>query len=651
VNACVTAGHLCLFLLCTLAVTHAAAQDNAPDAVPDYEDRLIDDGRLPPDVSADMYGGHNPEGWPRAFRAQLSASRITRNNTAANETGLQLGGMLDTPNYGAFTLDANFRASNSDTFGSGTLFSLWQRGLPMDGGWFGNNALGVFNTPSTDLARQQYRFYMPTIPTIGAATEWRRAGNLQLNASVGEPGLYTGIYTPTFEGLGGRVATGGLQYRFSGQWAAAMQLADVDDVGLGIGPNTALGTTSARSAYAGAAWGTPNARAQLNVVDSVIQGGPNETGVWFDGGARNGRVFHSFGAFYLAPDLVWGNQPLPSNLEGAYYRADFQSRQWILDGGLDYVTPVSGPGGPTLYAIGNVRYQYFTGLGIGGGANVLHGETDAWSAFGFVDYANPWGLGRAQINYATDSQQDSRQLTIDQSWNSAAGTSLSTSLLLGHIDSAGASANSVGVAVYGSLPLRSSLSLSANARWTKAFGELASENVLANVALNWGFAPGWAASLSYYESRNTGQIPLTVTSPIPTLTPIIVQQLNDRTVFLAVRYEWRGGTPSVPLGGVAGSGFGSVTGVLYLDANDNGRLDAGEAGAPNVMIVLDGRFSARTDAQGRFEFPAVGPGDHVLTVIPDNVPLPWSVAGDGRVSIQVRVRDQTQIQIPARQLR
>jgi hypothetical protein len=651
VNACVAAGQLCLLFFCTLAMARAAAQTNAPDAVPDYEDRLIDDGKLPPDVSEDMYGGHNPEGWPRAFRAQLSASRITQNNTAANETGLQLGGMLDTPNYGAFSVDANFRTSNSDTYGSGALFTLWERALPMDGGWLGNNALGVFNTPSTDLARQQYRFYMPTIPTIGAATEWRQAGNLQLNAAVGEPGLYTGIYTPTFEGVGGRVATGGLQYRFSNEWTAAMQVADVDDVGLGIGPNASLGTTSARSGYAGAAWGTPTARAQLNVIDSVMAGSSDETGVWFDAGVRTERVFHSFGAFYLPPNLVWGNQPLPSNLEGAYYRADFQSRQWILDGGLDYVTPVSGPGRATLYAIGNVRYQYLTGLGVGGGANVLQGATNAWSAFGFVDYANLWGLGRAQINYATDNQQDSSQLTLDQSWNAGAGTNLSTSLLLGHLDSAGASANSVGAAVYGSVPLRSRLTLAANARWTKAFGELASENVLANISLNWGFAAGWIASLNYYESRNTGQIPLVVTSPIPSLIPVVVQQLNDRTVFLALRYEWQGGTPSVPFGGAPGSGFGSVTGVVYLDANDNGRLDAGEAGAPNVMIVLDGRFSARTDAQGRFEFPAVGPGDHVLTVVPDNLPLPWSVAGDGRVSVQVRVRDQTQVEIPARQLR
>lgn len=650
-NDRVTASHLCFLLLCALALTRAAAQENASDAAPDYEDRLIDDGKLPPDVSQDMFGRGNPEGWPRAFRAQLSASRITRNEASANETGLVLGGMLDTPNYGAFTIDANFRASNSDTYGSGTLFTLSQRAMPMNGGWFGNNALGVFNTPSTDLARQQYRFYMPTIPTLGAATEWRRNGQLQLNASVGEPGLYTGIFVPTFESLGGRVATGGLQYRFSNEWAAAAQIADVDDVALGFGPNATLGTTSARSVYAGAAWAIPTARAQLNIVDSAMQGGSNETGVWFDAGARTGTLSHSFGAFYLSPDLVWGNQPLPSNIEGAYYRADYQTRRWLLDGGLDYVAPVSGPGSATLYGIGNVRYQYSTGLGVGGGANVLEGATHAWSTFAYVDYWNPWGIGRVQANYATDSQQDSTQLTIDQSWNPGAGTNLSTSLLLGHFDSGGASSNSFGVALYGTVPLSGSLTLSANARWTKAFGDLPSENVLANIALNWGFAPGWSATLNYYESRNTGQIPLVVTSPIPTLAPVIVQQLNDRTVFLALRYEWRAGTPSVPLSGVAGGGFGSVAGVLYLDANDNGRLDAGEQGAANVTIVLDGRFSARTDAQGRFEFPAVGPGHHVITVVPDNLPLPWSVAGDGRVNVQVHVRDQTQVDIPVRQLR
>ena len=308
------------------------------------------------------------------------------------------------------------------------------------------------------------------------------------------------------------------------------------------------------------------------------------------------------------------------------------------------------PCGLQQYGRGNVRYQYLMGLGVGGGGNVLHGATDAWSVFGFVDYANRWGLGRFQANYATDGQQNNTQLTFDQSWNARTGTNLSTSLILGRENFGSSSASSVGVAVYGGLPLRSNLRLDANARWSKAFGDLPSENVLANIALNWGFAAGWVASLNYYEARNTGQVPLTVTSPIPTPTPI-VQTFNDRSVFLSVRYEWKAGTQSVPLGGAAGSGSGSVGGVLFLDANDNGRLDAGEAGAANVIVLLDGRFTVRTDAEGRFEFPAVAAGNHVVSVVPDNLPLPWLVSANGRFDVQVRVRDRTRIEIPAQRLR
>jgi hypothetical protein len=90
---------------------------------------------------------------------------------------------------------------------------------------------------------------------------------------------------------------------------------------------------------------------------------------------------------------------------------------------------------------------------------------------------------------------------------------------------------------------------------------------------------------------------------------------------------------------------------LFLDANDNGRLDAGEAAAPNVTVLLDGRFTARTDSEGRFEFPAVAPGNHVVTVLPDNLPLPWVVSSGGRFDVQVRVRDQSRIEIPAQRLR
>ncbi len=101
------------------------------------------------------------------------------------------------------------RRFGSDT---GDLVTLYQMGLPMDGGWRVNNALGVTNAPAVDLARQQQRFWVPSILHNGLATEWRSPGGLQLQASVGRPGLLTGLYVPTFESLGGEQVGAGAQW-------------------------------------------------------------------------------------------------------------------------------------------------------------------------------------------------------------------------------------------------------------------------------------------------------------------------------------------------------------------------------------------------------------------------------------------------------
>ena len=78
-----------------------------------------------------------------------------------------------------------------------------------------------------------------------------------------------------------------------------------------------------------------------------------------------------------------------------------------------------------------------------------------------------------------------------------------------------------------------------------------------------------------------------------------------------------------------------LPGVVFLDANNNGHADAGEAGAPNVTVVLDGRFSVQTDANGRFAFPVVATGHHIIVVVPDNLPLPWTLLNNGRAEIEV----------------
>ena len=62
---------------------------------------------------------------------------------------------------------------------------------------------------------------------------------------------------------------------------------------------------------------------------------------------------------------------------------------------------------------------------------------------------------------------------------------------------------------------------------------------------------------------------------------------------------------------------------------------------PGVTVILDRRFVTRTDAQGRYEFPAVAAGEHVIEVSSDNVPLPWSQGLRDPVKIRLYVRQLT----------
>lgn len=641
----------CVLLLCTSTTASGAEVGESIPAPVVYEDRLIDDGKLPTDVSLGLEALRDSSGWPRSFRAQATTSRVTRNDADADESGLQLSGMLDTPNHGALTLEANLRTADNQGYDSGNLFSLFQIGLPMNGGWLVNNALGVANAPGVDLARSQYRFFVPAALSNGAATEWRKADNLQLHASVGQPGLLTGIYVPTFENLGGRQASAGMQWSNGSGWSAALQATDAQDVRLGIEPRDKSATISSHAWFGALEWDAPAAGAQLNLVTSSADDQSSRFGAWMDAEVRQGRTRHNFGAFRLESGLLWGNLPLSSNLQGGYYRAAYQSRRWVIDGGVDYATPVSGEDDSTVFATGYGRYQLSSRVGMGGGVNVRDGARDGWSGFGFVDSANRFGIGRAQVDYATDDLQDDARLTLNQTWNTPPGVRFGSSVLLGHEEFADESANTFGVALNGGGNVRSNLAVDLNASWNGSDGRASYDNVMVSAALGWTFAMGWTAGANYYVSRNTWRAPLQVSSPIPDSPFRVTQRSDDEGFWVNVRYQWQAGSRSSPLEGAPGRGSGSVSGVLFLDENDNGVLDAGEAGAPNVVILLNGRFASRTNSEGRFEFPSVGAGTHVLTVVQDNLPLPWTVPAEGRTSISVGVRDQTYVTLVARRQR
>jgi hypothetical protein len=667
------ARHLALHLcgLGGLAWLGAAyAQSVAPASPPPtsaaYQDTYIGGGSLAPDISAGDQANSDSQGLARSLQVDgvvtALGSRDGGSSSNLVENGIIVRSQWETAAYGAWSLDASARTGGSglgpSEQGQGGTITLRERGMPFDGDWQTDNALGDINTPDLGLARNQPRFYLPTSPMQGLTSEWRGPDGLQLTAGAGIPGLYDGIIVPDFHTLGGSIATAGAQWSAASHWSVGGQFIDAHDVNLAIGPVIdGLTPISSTTGLVSAAWQDHGERLQLNLLDGDVSGKPGAVGGWVDGSISQGRFQQSAGLFRIDPNMTWGNQVIADDMQGGYYRLGYQSRQWLADIGIDEVRSVSGLGASTTFVTGDARYQLSRDWGVGTVANISRTDGgDNWSLEGYVDHVNAWGTGRVQADFADTQTGRDTTLTLNQNWSTSVGIRLSTSAYVELIK--GAIFNDVqqnstvlGLAANGGGQFTARLSIDGNVQWAAAIQGRAAPGVSANVSLTWQLSEHWKILATYYESQTGSWTPPTVISPLTPPMATVVPSTAERGAFLTFRYQRAAGSHFAPLGGMPGAGAGQITGMVYLDANSNGLFDAGEAGAPNVTVVLDGRFSVQTDASGRFAFPAVAAGHHLLTVQPDNLPLPWVLTNSGRTEVDVSTRGSTQVDIGALRIR
>jgi hypothetical protein len=631
-----------------------------------YQDRYIAGGSLTPDISTADAAGDDTQGLARSLQVDGIVSALSSRDAGSTsnvvENGVVVRSQWETREYGDWSLDGSARTGGSglgpSEQGQGGVLTLRQRAMPFDGDWQADNALGDINTPEIGLARFQQRFYLPTSPIQGATTEWRGPEGLQLVAGGGVPGLFDGIEVPDFQTLGGSAAALGAQWSPASHWMVGGQVVDVRDTNLAIG--SILDSPALMSSTTGlltAGWQDHGEHLQFNLLDGDVSGKPDGVGAWVDGSIVQGRFQQNAGLFRIDPNLTWGNQPISNDMQGGYYRLDYQSRQWMADVGLDEVRSVSGLGTDTTFLTGDTRYQVSRDLGVGGVANISRTDgADGWSLEGYVDNVNAWGISREQADFASTPNGRDVALTLNQNWTMPVGIRFSTSTNVQRIT--GAMVNDleqdstvVGLAAAGGGQLTTRLGVEGNVQWAIAVQGRAAPGVSANVALTCQLSRSWQILATYYDSRTGSWAPLTVVSPLTPPVPTAVPSVDERGVFLTLRYKRAAGSHFAPMGGAPGAGAGEIAGVVYLDANDNLRLDAGESGAANVTVVLDGRFSLQTDANGRFDFPAVASGHHVITVISDNLPLPWTFPNEGRTDIEVSTRNRTDVSIAARRPR
>ena len=650
-----------------LGLASAQAPPPAAPAEPAYQDQYIRGGNLAPDISAgDEDGGDGGAGLARSLQidgiVSVMSSRSGGSSEHLVEKGIVAKSQWETATYGAWSLDAALRGGATGASyteqGQGGVVTLRQRAMPFDGGWQADNALGDLNSPDINLARLQPRFYLPTGPMQGLTTEWRGPSGLQIVAGAGEPGLYDGLVVPNFRTLGGSTATAGVEWSPASHWTVGGQFIEARDVNLVIGPAINGDTTlSTSTGLATAAWQDHGARLQVNLLDGGIRGTGNGLGSWIDGSFAQGRFAQNAGVFRIEPNLTWGNQLIANDAQGGYYRLNYQSRQWLADAGIDAVRSVSGAVGSTIFLTGDTRYQLSRDWGIGAVANVSRTSGgSSWSAQAYVDHLNRYGSGRVQGAVAETPVGRDLSMVLDQTWTIPAGLRLSTSATLDRISGGapyGIASDStvLGLAASGGGQLTTRLGLEGNIRYATAIAGRAAPGVSVNVSLRWQLAPRWQLLATYYESQVGSWTPLVVASPLTPPSATVIAGVEERGVFLTVRYQHATGSHFAPLGGAPGAGSGALTGIVYLDTNNNGRPDAGEAGAANVTVILDGRYSVQTDANGRFNFPVVASGRHVLTAIGDNVPLPWTLVNDGRLEVEVTTRGRTDVSLAAQRLR
>jgi hypothetical protein len=631
----------------------ASATTGADEVPSGYQDRLISPADLPA-LPAEDVEEIDTGGLPRAFHAEAAISHGESGDESYREYGFSAGGFRETPRHGTLSLEASLSRRDDARFGNDGDWNgsatLWQRGLAMPGDWRVDNGLGVLNTPALPLQRSQYRFFLPTVLLAGASSDWRNAGTgLQLQASAGRLGHYTGTRLLGFELDEGHVGSLGAQWQWAPGWSgSAAALVSEGRLVPGTQGQAMIENGDNRAVHAATAWTGTRDSVQLNMLASDDDG-EAAAGAWLDASARRGRYSHNYGLFQLGEGLAWGTYPINNDVRGGYYRIAYQFARWNWSTGIDRIDSISGDGFEGTYANGYARYQATPSLGYGGSLNLRHGSDTAWSSQAFIDKRTGWGSTRVQFDHADGGNggADSWQVTLDQAFPVREGARLSASLAHGSLSYDGEDAtDTTTLALHGGQDLGNRLSIDGQVRWTHGEGPDAVRGFDANIGFNWRFDRHWSLAATLYQSQGSRRSPF-VLDPLAT-DPLFVTLPRERSAFLVLRYQRDAGRARAVIGGPPGAAVGSINGSVFLDDNDDGSRNAAEAPIANLTVILDGRYAVRTDSAGAFAFPDVAVGTHVLTVLPDNLPLPWSIdGGDSGRTIEVEVRQDLRVDIPA----
>ncbi len=679
-----------------------AAIEAAPAA---YEDNFMSADELTA-LRAGEAEEVDPSTLPLGLRSWALESRLgiaqSDRGQLASQSGTELGQRIQyrqqTLNYGEWLLQADVRSMHGgqDAFnGIGALgyarqtnsqrITVQNLAMPLTPGIRMDTTIGDGYSELTRGLGQNYRLMLGTSTVRGLSTRLYGA-DFDISAGMGQRGDLLGGPYPGFEKSQGTVAWVGATQRLGGAWYAAGQLNQAHNVAAvdyGLWSDQDSGSKRVSSWAAALGYGSPTQqdgalRGRLTALGSTVRSDSLQTpsgsaqGLYLEADTKRGRYRHTWGAYVTRPNLHFGDYLLPSGTQGAYWRMDHSTSRMSWGTGVDVerMRASSWPAqqGQTRVGLsGNLHYQMDRRTALGGNLNLyqtryaghgqgggLEGRMRSLYAYGY--YQTRFGeLPRSRFSLSLRSNEQivlgdgtatGRELQWEQDWISAQRETMRSELVttLGWADdrSNGTHQRYPTAGVQGRYWASNTLSFSGNLRYTSQSGGLSTSRGLSGNLLaekQWG--NGWSMGMGVLLNQArlaTNQV-LSWTSPQ-------VYRSNDKTAYVYLRWEGGTGRPFAVVGGMPGNGSGSVAGRVFYDANKDGRIQADEAGAQGIEVVLDGRYRSTTDADGRFYFPMVGVGRHQLSITLDSVPLPWGAADGTVLSVDVPLRGEANAEIP-----
>lgn len=612
---------------------------------PAYVDQLIEGVAQDEETGGDA--AVKPE---HAGRRTLSIghTQAVRDRTegTSRDQALELRLSFETMDHGDFRLDAQwvrFTPGPQDLLPSRRGFNatLYHSQFPLPGGLTADSALGVVRSIQPLWLSSSYRVVLPTTLLSGFTT--RIGGERgELRLALGEPGRLAGIGILDFERTSGRFATASGSYLLAPGLQAGAALLHL--TGSNIVPDHTAATAALEY--------LPST--SLRGKTQILANSGGDRGYWSDWEFNQQRWRHRAGAYYLDPDLLYGDSRPQNDVRGAYWRSELRQgfNTYVL-GAESSQTNIrndparSGTASDGVYGSVALRIDRNTSVGAGlsyredrarqGSADqrkvvIANAFASRQSGLGFTRVDGT--VNRTRSMLGGDETFSTFQLSHDfPRWNQL---SASTSYALAREQLVDGKVNRHVATFSLRGPLFSSMVWDATMSWVNVDGDGQNERGYnASVGIDWPISANWAANLSWQRNQ---------------VRPGIDNPLNpfrrENYVFLNVRYDMASGTPYGRVVGPGGRlGTGTIAGFIFYDENADGIRQPAERGADNILLVLDGRFAATTNRDGYFNFGSVPLGTHAVAVQLEKVPLPWGLSDEAPRQVVVRLREESRLDI------